>query len=79
MFSLAILDFGRDIGVILLNLDILGVKRCGIFREYPIFLCTSRFSTSQEDEDERLVYQVTHALKEQLSDVPPSLNSSIEH
>ncbi|OIT32586.1 hypothetical protein A4A49_59450, partial [Nicotiana attenuata] len=36
--------------------------------------------TSQEDEDEWLVYQVTHALTKRSDDVfPPSPDSSIEH
>lgn len=36
-------------------------------------------STSPEEEDEWLVYQIIHPLKEQLNDVPPSPSFSIEH
>ena len=50
-----------------------------VFSESTPFFYAPPVSTSQENEDECLVYQVTHALKEQLNDITPSPHSSIEH
>ena len=50
-----------------------------VFSENIPFFYAPPLSTSHEGEEEWLVYQVTHALKEQLSDVPSSPSSSFEN
>ncbi|OIT06337.1 hypothetical protein A4A49_61493, partial [Nicotiana attenuata] len=50
-----------------------------IFSETIPFFYAPPVSTSQGEEDEWIVYQVTRTLTEQSDDVPPSPSSSIEH